>query len=277
MMSRSASIETFGYRSVRISALAANWASTSAGESSDRIASDPAPMPSGWAVADGQGVVEDLAEALLAAGADRIAAGAQGEEHGVLAEFGQAQQARLGLGDQGIHGLLRELAEDLRLHAQPVAAVVEPFDIAHGDERLQHAVDAGLGPAADRGQLGQARALAALTCDETDEVEQRQRALDALGAGAGLERIDGMGDVERGGPAQEPTPHLDAMLLAEVLIRIGAVVHASIMARDGHAPIQDVEHAYRCPAAPGAELGLDSSRLRSPGTPATGRARDPAA
>src|SRR5699024_5247753 len=103
------------------------------------------------------------------------------------------------------------------------------------------------------------------------------RALDALGAGAGLERIDGMGDVERGGPAQEPTPHLDAMLLAEVLIRIGAVVHASIMARDGHAPIQDVEHAYRCPAAPVAELGLDASRLRSPGTPATGRARDPAA
>src|SRR5699024_8042193 len=79
---------------------------------------------------DGQGGGEDLAEALLAAGADRIAAGAQGEEHGVLAEFGQAQQARLGLGDQGIHGLLRELAEDLRLHAQSVAAVVEPFDIA---------------------------------------------------------------------------------------------------------------------------------------------------
>src|SRR5690625_6340172 len=97
----------------------------------------------------------------------------------------RSQQARLGLGDQGIHGLLRELAEDLRLHAQSVAAVVEPFDIAHGVVRLQHAVDAGLGTVADRGQLGQARALAALTCAETDEVEQRQRALAALGAGAG--------------------------------------------------------------------------------------------
>src|SRR5699024_7609314 len=123
-----------------------------------------------------------------------------------------------------------------------------------------------LGTVADRGQIGQARALAALTCDETDEVEQRQRALDALGAGAGLERIDGRGDVERGGPAQEPTPHLDAMRLAEVLIRIGAVVHAPTTARDRHAPTQRVEHAYRCPAAPGVEFGLDSSRRRSPAT-----------
>src|SRR5699024_7877637 len=103
------------------------------------------------------------------------------------------------------------------------------------------------------------------------------RSLDALGARAGLERIDGVGDVERGGPAQDPPAHLDAVLFAEVPVRVGAVVHASIMARDGQAPIQDVEHVYRGPAAPGVRPGLDSSRLRSPAAPDAGRVGNPAA
>src|SRR5699024_10923019 len=158
-----------------------------------------------------------------------------------------------------------------------VPALVEPLDIAHGDECLQHAMDAGLGTAADRGQLGQARTLAALTCDETDEVEQRQCALDALGARAGLERIDGVGDVERGGPAQDPRADLEAVLFADVPVRVGAIVLACIVARDGQAPIQDVEPVYRGPAAPGVRPGLDSSRLRSPAAPVAGRVGNPAA
>lgn len=214
-------------------------------------------------VAHGQGVVEDLTEALLAAGADRIAARAQGEEDGVLAELGQAHQARLRLRDQRIHRFLSQLTEDLRLHAEAVPALLEAFDVSHGDERLEHAVDAGFRAAADRGELGQARAFAPLPGDEADEVEQRQRALDALSAGARFEAVDGVGDIERSGPAQEPTAHLDAILLAEVLIRIGGVVHDSIMARcrrrlRGATVTQDVELGIDRRGPPRRHPRLDS-------------------